>query len=150
MILFLVSLMAQAAPKQADAMDIMKKVAANTAAATDGRRQFVYRQRIRASLLQSNGQVVCRESREYTVVPQPARTEKKLVSFSGECREGKQMVAYSEPSVARPGVKDKAEIEIVDGRENIAGSDRGARERQEVAGRHPSPTVSPGRQEDLE
>ena len=121
MILFLVWLMAQAAPKQGDAMDIMKKVAANTAAATEGRREYVYRQRIRAGLLQSNDQVVCRESREYTVVPQPARTEKKLVSFSGECRQGKQMVAYPEPSVARPGVKDQAVIEVNDGRESIAG-----------------------------
>ena len=34
-------------PKQGDAMDIMKKVAANTAAATESRRQFVYHQRIR-------------------------------------------------------------------------------------------------------
>jgi len=121
MILFLVSLMAQTAPKQGDAMEIMKKVAANTAAAIEGRRQYVYHQRIRAGLLQSNGQVVCRESREYTVVPQLTTTEKKLVSFSGECREGKQMVTYPEPSVARPGVKEKAEIEVVDGRENIAG-----------------------------
>lgn len=121
MVWFLVSLMAQAAPKHGDAMDIMKKVAANTAAATEGRRQFVYRQRIRAGLLQSNGQVVCRESREYTVVPQPTKTEKKLVSFSGECRDGKQMVAYAEPSVAQPGLKENAAIEVNDGRENIAG-----------------------------
>ena len=121
MALVLAGLAAQATPKQGNAMDIMKKVAANTAAATEGRRQFVYRQRIRAGLLQSNGQVVCRESREYTVVPQPARTEKKLVSFSGECRDGKQMVAYAEPSVAWPGLKENAAIEVNDGRENIAG-----------------------------
>jgi hypothetical protein len=102
-------------------MDIMKKVAANTAAATEGRRQYVYHQRIRAGLLQSNGQVVCRESREYTVIPQSMKTEKKLASFSGECRQGKQMVVYPEPSVARPGVKDEAVIEVNDGRESIAG-----------------------------
>jgi hypothetical protein len=113
--------MAQAAPKQGDAMAIMKKVAASTAAATEGRRQYVYHQRIRAGLLKSDGQVVCRESREYTVVPQPTNTEKKLVSFSGECRDGKQMVAYAEPSVARPGLKENAAIEVNDGRENIAG-----------------------------
>ena len=121
MILFLLSLMAQTAPKQRDAMEIMKRVAANTAAATEGRRQYVYRQRIRSGLLQSNGQVVCRESREYTVIPQPTKTEKKLLSFSGECRQGQQMVAYSEPSVARPGLKEEAVIEVHDGRENIAG-----------------------------
>ncbi len=121
MILFLVSLMVQMAPKQGDALDIMKKVAANTAAATEGRRQYVYHQRIRAGLLKSDGQAVCRESREYTVIPQPTETEKKLLSFSGECMQGKKMVAYSEPSMARPGVKEKAEIEVDDGRESIAG-----------------------------
>src|SRR5580658_1418597 len=106
MICVLASLVVQAAPKQGDAMEIMKKVAANIAAATEGRRQYVYHQRIRAGLLKTNGEVVCRESREYTVVPQPTTTKKKLVSFSGECRQGKEMVAYAEPSVTRPGVQE--------------------------------------------
>jgi len=75
----------------------MKKMAANTAAATETRRQYVYHQRIRSSLLRSNGQVVCKESPDYTVVPQAKTTDKKLVSFAGECREGKQMVPYSTP-----------------------------------------------------
>jgi hypothetical protein len=121
LVLLLEGLAAQAAPKQGDAMDIMKKVAANTAAAIDGRRQYVYHQRIRAGLLKSNGEVVCRESREYTVVPQPAKTEKKLVSFSGECRDGKQMAAYDTPASPRPGVKENAAIQVDDERESITG-----------------------------
>jgi len=51
---------------------------------------------------------------------QPTTTRKKLVSFSGECREGKQMVAYTEPSVARPGVKDRADREVNDSGETTA------------------------------
>ena len=130
--LFMAWPMVQAAPKKGDAMDIMKKIAANTAAPTEGRRQYVYHQRIRAGLLKSNGEVVCREAREYTVVPQQTRTEKKLVSFSGECRQGKEMVAYAEPSVARPGLKENAAIEVNDGGE-YRGSDRRTREHQELA-----------------
>jgi len=148
-ILFLASLIGQAAPKQGDAMDIMKKVAANIAAASDGRRQYVYHQRIRAGLLKSDGQVVCRESREYTVTPQPARTEKKLVSFSGECRDGKQMVAYAEPSISRPGVKDEAVIEVNDGRENIAGM-IGALANDKKSRDGIPPQLFPLRAEDLE
>lgn len=121
MILLLVSLIAQTGPRQADATDIMTKVAANIAAATEGRRQFVYHQRIRAGLLQSNGQAVCRETREYTVIPQLATTRKKLESFFGECRQGKEMVAYTESSVGRPGLKENAAIEVDDGRESITG-----------------------------
>lgn len=64
-----------------DAAAIMKKMAENTAAATDARRQYVYHQRIRAGLLYSNGQVVCRDKRDYTVVPQAKTTKKKLDSF---------------------------------------------------------------------
>jgi hypothetical protein len=146
---FLASLMAQAAPKQGDAMDIMKKMAANTAAATEGRRQFVYRQQIRAGLLKNDGQVVCRESREYSVVPQPTTTRKKLVSFSGECRDGKQMVAYAEPSVARPGVKENATIEVHDGRESIAGM-IGALANDKNARDGIPPQLFPLRAEDLE
>ena len=84
-----------AAQELPDAMAIMKKVAANTASATEARRQYIYHQRVRASLLQGNGQIVCRESRDYTVIPQEATTEKQLTAFSGECREGRKMVPYA-------------------------------------------------------
>lgn len=102
-------------------MDIMKKVAANTASATESRRQYVYHQRVRASLLRSNGQVVCREAREYTVTPEAITTKKNMTSFSGECREGKELVHYSPPSPVKPGLKENAAVEADDGRESIAG-----------------------------
>ena len=107
-----------------DAKSIMKKVAANTAASVDSRRQYVYRQRVRSSLLQSNGKILCKESREYTVTPQAATTERKVVSFSGECLEGNQMIPYSQPAVVQPGMsqsgmKEKGAKDDVD-RESIA------------------------------
>lgn len=102
-------------------MDIMKKVAANAASATASRRQYVYHQRVIASLLRSNGQVVCREAREYTVIPEPTTTKKKLASFSGECRQGKELIPYSPSAPAKPGLKENASIQVGDGRESIPG-----------------------------
>jgi hypothetical protein len=104
---------------------IMQKMAANTASATDARRQFVYRQRVRSSLRKSNAQVVCRESREYDVVPEESTTRKQLVAFSGECREGNHMAPYSPPAVVKPGLREKGTEEDHNGqaaeRESIAG-----------------------------
>ena len=87
-----------------DSFDIMKKVAANTAAATDARRQYVYRQKVRASLVRADGKVARKETREYTVIPQKATTDKTLVSFSGEYGAGNRLLPYSQP-----GVKDKGD-----------------------------------------
>jgi hypothetical protein len=80
-----------------DAAATMAKVAANVEKSAEVRRQFVYRQSTRASLIRAGGEVSRRESREYTVTPEPKGTEKKLVSFSGQYRKGKAMIAYSEP-----------------------------------------------------
>lgn len=100
------------------ALSIMKKVAANTSSAVESRRRYVYRQRVRSSLLQSNGKVVCKESREYTVIPQAGTTERKLVAFTGECREGKKMVPYQEPGDFKPGISEKG---VGSDRESMAG-----------------------------
>ncbi|HEY3824578.1 MAG TPA: hypothetical protein VGL82_08460 [Bryobacteraceae bacterium] len=89
-----------------DALAIMTKAAASTSSAAETRRQYVYRQRVRSSLLRGS-EAICRESREYTVTPQNKTTEKKLVSFSGECRQGKQMVPYSQPAGQAPGLRER-------------------------------------------
>ena len=120
-LVFIPGLLAIAAEPPPDAMAIMKKVAENTDAATESRRLYVYHQRVRSSLMRSNGQLVCREAREYTVIPQEKTTEKKLASFSGECREGKQMVPYSAPANSRPGLREKGTGAETNGdRESIA------------------------------
>src|SRR5262245_23797222 len=94
---FCVRLYAAPADDGNDAASIMAKVAANMENAAEMRRQFVYRQSTRASLIRAGGQVARRESREYAVTPEPKAAEKKLVSFRGEYRKGKQMLPYTEP-----------------------------------------------------
>lgn len=80
-----------------DAAAIMAKVAAKMEKSAEVRRHFVYRQSTRASLIRSGGEVARRESREYAVTPEPIGTDKKLISFQGEYRKGKQMLPYTEP-----------------------------------------------------
>lgn len=87
-----------------DASDIMKRAAAHTSAATEARRRYVYQQKVRASLMRTDGKVARKETREYAVTPQKASTDKTLVSFSGEYRAGGGVTPYS-----RPGVKDKGD-----------------------------------------
>jgi hypothetical protein len=94
---FCTSLYAGAADDGVDAAAIMAKVAANMEKSAETRRQFVYRQTIRAGLIRSGGELARRESREYAVAPEPKGTEKKLVSFSGQYRKGKAMIPYAEP-----------------------------------------------------
>jgi hypothetical protein len=48
-------------------------------------------------LARTNGQLARREKRQYLVIPSATGTEKKLVSFQGEYRKGKQSVTYQEP-----------------------------------------------------
>lgn len=79
------------------AAGIMAKAAANVEQAAEARRLWVYSQRVRSSLVRSRGEVARRERREYSVIPGEKSTAKNLVSFEGEYRKGRQMVAYSEP-----------------------------------------------------
>jgi len=105
--LVFVAISARGAEPSPDALTIMRKMAANTDAAAEARRQYVYHQRIRSGLSKTNGQVICKESREYIVIPQPTTTERKLVSFDGQCREGNKMVPYSPPGPRQPGMRQK-------------------------------------------
>jgi hypothetical protein len=81
-----------------DAAAIMARVAANVEQAVEARRQYVYQQTVRASLIRANGQLARREKRQYTVVPSSTGTDKKLVSFEGEYRKGKQSFTYTAPA----------------------------------------------------
>ena len=78
-----------------DPRDIMTRAAENMATARDARRQYVYHQRVRASLVRSNGQMARREKREYIVTPTEDATEKKLTLLEGEYFQGKQVIPYS-------------------------------------------------------
>jgi hypothetical protein len=80
-----------------DAGAIMEKMAANMEKAAEARRQYVYRQTIKGSMIRGDGQMSRKESREYSVTPQAVGTDKKLVSLNGEYRKGKQTLSYNEP-----------------------------------------------------
>jgi hypothetical protein len=76
---------------------VMERVAANVEATTEARRQYVYHQTVRSSLVRTNGQVSRKEKREYTVLPSEKGTEKRLVVFAGEYRKGKDLLPYTKP-----------------------------------------------------
>jgi hypothetical protein len=93
----IVALVVAAAVRAAeDAATVMAKVAANFEKATDLRRQYVYKQKTRGNLTRGS-ELLRKETREYSVIPQASGTEKRLVSLQGEVRKGKKMVPYSEP-----------------------------------------------------
>jgi hypothetical protein len=78
---------------------IMRKMAANMDTAAEIRRQYVYQQVIKGNIIRGDGQLSRKETREYTVTPQAAGTDKKLVALKGEYRKGKekQTLSYTEP-----------------------------------------------------
>lgn len=79
------------------ALDVMTKVASNVEKAEESRRQYIYVQRVRSSLIRTNGRLSRRERREYRVTPTATGTEKQLVSFEGEYSRGKETAPYSKP-----------------------------------------------------
>jgi hypothetical protein len=97
-------------PAEESAEAIMAKVAANIEKAAEARKQYVYQQRVRSSLIRRGGQPSRKEDREYSVFPGEKGTEKKLVSFKGEYRKGKAMVVYS-----KPGFKNDMDGELIEG-----------------------------------
>lgn len=86
-----------------DAAGIMARVAANFEKAAEARRQFVYEQKVRSSLVRSNGEIARLERRQYTVTPQPGKTEKKLTSFTGEYRLKGRSYPYDKPGFQYKG-----------------------------------------------
>ncbi len=82
---------------QPDAAVIMSKMAENIEKTTDARRQYVYEQLVRSSLVRSNGKISRWEKRTYAVLPGPEGTDKKMTSFSGEYRKDGKMYPNTEP-----------------------------------------------------
>lgn len=105
--LFLACAAAEVPP---DAAAIMTQVAANVEAGTEARSRYVYQQKVRSTLSRSNGQIARREERLYSVLPTPKGSEKKLSSFHGEYRKGKEMIAYSEPGFTYKGMDIDGEL----------------------------------------
>jgi hypothetical protein len=77
--------------------EIMKRMAANVAASLEARRQYVYKQKVNAKLVRTNGQTARAERREYTVTPKEKNTEKHLDLLAGEYHKSKkEIIHYSE------------------------------------------------------
>ena len=87
-----------------NAASIMAQAAANVERAEEARSQYVYRETVRSSMVRFNGEVARKEYREYTVTPGPQKTAKKLATFNGQYRQGKEMVAYSDPKFRYKGL----------------------------------------------
>lgn len=93
------------ATEQEDPTVIMQRMAANMESTTDARRQYVYKQKINARLVRTNGQVARAEKREYTVAPNAEKTEKTLISLQGEYHKSKKdIVRYTEPGFEKGGL----------------------------------------------
>jgi hypothetical protein len=92
-----------------DPAAIMAQVAANVENGAAARRQYVYQQRVKATLTQSNGKLNRREDRLYAVIPHETTTEKKLERFTGEYRNGNKMVPYTEPHKHRNNKDDASD-----------------------------------------
>jgi hypothetical protein len=88
-----------------DANAIMRRMAAALESSLEARRQYVYRQRVRAKLVRANGQTARAERREYTVTPGPQRTEKTLLSLAGEYHKSrKEIIRYDNPGFEKGGM----------------------------------------------
>jgi hypothetical protein len=92
------------AASQQDAAAMMARVAENVEKTTEARRLYVYRQFVTSSLVRSDGQIARKEKREYQVFPTEKSSEKKLISLSGQCRQGKETISYTEDGFKSKGM----------------------------------------------
>lgn len=84
---------------------IMARVASNMESASEARRQFVYRQKVKARLLRTNGQVARQEEHAYSAIPAEERTNKELISFAGEYHKSKkEIIKYDKPGFEKGGM----------------------------------------------
>jgi hypothetical protein len=90
-----------------DAAAIMARMAERMAASVDARREFVYEQRVKASMIRTNGRMARREDRLYRAIPGPVKTEKQLLTLAGEYHKSKdEIVKYTEATYRKDGAID--------------------------------------------
>jgi len=88
----------------------MAKVAANLEHGSEVRKSFVYTQKIHTRLLRTNSKLAREERREYTVTPDGASSERKLVHFEGQYEKGKKMLPYTDPDFRHKGMDIDGEL----------------------------------------
>jgi len=87
-----------------DVDEIMKHVGENQTRAEARRREFVYTQKQTLRLIRANGKTAREEHRQYTMIPRPKGTEKKLTQFDGRYDFKGKYVAYDQPDYHYKGV----------------------------------------------
>jgi hypothetical protein len=87
-----------------DASAIMARVQPTLSRRSKPRREYVYQQTVRASLIKQDGQLAAGRSANTRFVPSPMGAAKKLVSIQGEYRKGKQSLTYTAPDHQHGGV----------------------------------------------
>ena len=88
--------------KSIDAAAIMAKVADRMEKSADFRKQYVYHQRIRSSLIRTNGQAARHETREYSVFPtEKARRKNSFPSAVSIARESRWSLTRSQRSTTK-------------------------------------------------
>ena len=114
-----------AAAQTPDIHEIMQRVAANQAKSEEARGQFVYVQKQRVRLGQTNGKLAREERREYRVMPAPRGVHRELISLAGRYRENKEEIAYDHPTENANGIRQGIDEGIVDGlSEGLTGDPR--------------------------
>ncbi|BDC52286.1 hypothetical protein F183_A46010 [Bryobacterales bacterium F-183] len=90
-----------------DPNEIMKRMAENVEASLEARRQYVYKQKVNAKLVRTNGQLARVERREYTVTPKEKNTEKHLDLLAGEYHKSKkEIIPYDKKGFEAKGAMD--------------------------------------------
>jgi hypothetical protein len=92
LIFFAVVVAASAVEMTAD--EIMVRVAGNQERSLEARKNWTYRQTVLTRLNRTNGKLAREEDKEYTVVPTPKGSEKKLERFSGKYEHKGKFVEY--------------------------------------------------------
>jgi hypothetical protein len=83
---------------------IMAKVAENQDRSELERARYLYHQDATIRMIRGNGKLAREERRQYTVMPLPKGTEKKLESFSGKYTDGNKTIDYDKPGFERGGM----------------------------------------------
>jgi hypothetical protein len=76
---------------------IMKQVAANLAAGSELRQQYVYSQKIYTRLLRANSKLAREERRAYTITPTAKGIDRELTHFEGQYEKRGKIHLYTDP-----------------------------------------------------
>jgi hypothetical protein len=92
--------------------EIMRRVGTNQDTAQTERNGVVYDQKIRVVSRGKDGKLICRQDTEYTVIPKDKKTERKLVSTSGECWKKGELIHFDKDPEDSNGTIDTGIVKM--------------------------------------